>query len=149
MRIIERDIVGAFIFSSDNKVLLGHNKKGGVYQDQLIVPGGGIETGELKEDALAREVLEETGIDISDAQIVQVNGSSMGESEKILRDSGERVLVKMSFYDFQVTLGHIAADVVLKFEDDYSDARWYESSELTHLPIGPATKLTLEKLKFI
>lgn len=149
MRIIERDIVGAFIFSSDGKVLLGHNKKGGVYQDQLIVPGGGIEDGESKEDAVAREIFEETGIDISDARVELVEGYSTGESEKTLRDTGERVLVKMRFYDFKVTLGHVANEVVLKFDDDYADANWYASDELTGLSIGPATEATLAKLTFI
>lgn len=149
MRIVERDIVGAFIFSSDDKVLLGHNKKGGVYQDQLIVPGGGIEPDETKEDAVVREVFEETGIDVSEAQVEQIEGYSTGESEKTLRDTGERVLVKMRFYDFKVTLGRTAGEVALVFEDDYAAADWYTSDELSGLLIGPATKSTLAKLAFI
>jgi hypothetical protein len=93
--------------------------------------------------------LEETGIDIADAQIEQIEGATTGESEKTLRDSGERVLMKMTFYDFKVLLPLSADDVVLKFEDDYSGASWYTSQELTGLSIGPATRATLEKLKFI
>lgn len=149
MRTIERDIVGAFIFSSDNKVLLGHNKKGGVYQDQLIVPGGGIEDGESKLDALKRETSEETGIDISDAIVTEIEGVSVGESEKTLRDIGERVLVKMNFYDFKVQLGSDSEATELKFEDDYAEARWYTAEELAQANIGPATESTLKKLDFI
>lgn len=149
MRIVERDIVGAFILSSDDKILLGHNKKGGVYQDQLIVPGGGIESGESRLDALGREVMEETGINIAGAVVEEIEGHSTGESEKTLRDTGERVLMKMSFYDFKVMLPLLANEVVLKFEDDYSYAEWFSSEELDGRPIGPATKATLEKIKFI
>lgn len=149
MRTIERDIVGAFIFSADNKVLLGHNKKGGVYQNQLVVPGGGIERGEPRLDALKRETLEEIGIDISDATITEINGVSVGESEKTLRETGERVIVKMRFYDFQVQLNSESKETALRFEDDYAEAEWYTPEELTEAEMGPATKATLQKLNFI
>lgn len=149
MRTIERDIVGAFIFSADNKVLLGHNKKGGVYQNQLIVPGGGIEDGESHLDALKRETLEETGIDITNATITEIEGISVGESEKTLRDTNERVLVKMNFYDYKVQLMQESAQVKLMFEDDYAEATWYTSDELAKEVVGPATKSTLQKLSFI
>lgn len=149
MRTIERDIVGAFIFSSDAKVLLGHNKKGGVYQDQLVVPGGGIEEGESKSNALKREILEETGIDITDAVISEIEGVSVGESEKTLRDTGEKVLVKMQFHDFEVQLGVNSSEVELKFEDDYEAAQWYAPEELVNAEMSPATMATLRKLEFI
>ena len=149
MRTIERNIVGGFIFSLDNKVLLGHNKKGGVYQNQLVVPGGGIEENESKLDALKREMLEETGIDISHATITEIDGASVGESEKTLRESGERALVKMNFYDFNIQLNNDSRDVELKFEDDYENAKWYSAEELDDLEMGPATKATLQKLGFI
>lgn len=151
MRIIERDIVGAFIFSSDEKILLGHNKKGGVYQDQLVVPGGGAEKGESKLSALRREVLEETGINTNNADIVEIEGISVGESEKTLRDTGERVLVKMCFYDFKIQLNHRSSQINLRFDDDYAEADWYTPEELGKIKakIGPATKATLHRLKII
>lgn len=149
MRTIERDIVGAFIFSADGKVLLGHNKKGGVYTDQLIVPGGGIEENESKQAALQRETYEETGIDTTQAVVTEIAGDSSGESTKTLRDTGEQVLVKMHFYDFMVQLPQLANDIALKFEDDYAEATWYTAHELTDAVIGPATKATLQKLNFI
>lgn len=146
MREVNRDIVGAFIFSSDGKVLLGHNKSGGVYQDQLIVPGGGIEEGESHAEAIIREVKEETGIDVSTATIEAIDGFSTGESEKTLRETGERVVMKMRFYDFKITLSEPAVDVALAFDDDYSHANWYTPDELHGKDIGPATKATLEKI---
>ena len=94
MRTIDRDIVGAFIFSKDDQILLG---KGGVYPGKWIVPGGGIEPGETKLAALKREILEETGIDISGDKVEALKEVLEGESQKTLRDSGERVLVKMRF----------------------------------------------------
>lgn len=151
MRTIEREIVGAFIFSSDNKILLGHNKKGGVYQDQLVVPGGGIDESESKLDALKCEILEETGIDTTNAIITEVDEISVGESEKILKDTDERVLVKMRFYDFKIQLNDNSQQIKLIFEDDYADAAWYTPEELIKVEtqVGPATKATLRKLRLV
>ena len=149
MRTIERNIVGAFIFSSDNKVLLGQSITGGVYPDQWVVPGGGIEDGETNLEAVIREVQEEVGIDISNAQIEEIEGVSAGQSEKTLRDSGERVLVDMTFYDYKVTLPSDSNDITLHFDDDFSKAEWFEASELSKIKIGSATRKTLIKLGFI
>lgn len=151
MRTIQRDIAGGFIFSSEGKILLGYNKKGGVYQNQLVVPGGGVDEGETKLEALHREMLEETGIDIKDAVITQVEGVSRGESEKDVPETGERVLAKMSFYDFKIQLSVPCEDIDLVFEDDYADAAWYTAEELRAREdeIGPATKATLQRISFI
>ena len=100
MRTIHRDIVGGFIFSNDGKLLLGKNRKGGVYEGSFVVPGGGVDDGETREAALRREMLEETGIDIQTATIQPFNQSS-GEHEKTLHETGERVFVKMKFYGSQ------------------------------------------------
>src|ERR1035438_1688422 len=99
MRTITRDIVGALIISSDNKILLGKHatKTSGVYCDYWVVPGGGIEEGETKLQALQREMLEDTGIDIRPFEPILIDDDTHGESEKTLKDTGERVLVKMNF----------------------------------------------------
>jgi len=149
MRTLHRKIVGAFIFSSDDKVLLGHNIQGGTYQGMLVIPGGGIETGETQLDAVKREILEETGIDISAGSIRQLDFVTSGESKKTLRNTGEAVLMKMEFYDFVVKLDKPAAAIPMMFDDDFSDARWYTTADLQDLPIGPNTKATLLKLGFL
>ena len=146
MRTIYRDIVGAFIFSADNKLLLG---KGGVYADCWIVPGGGIEEGETKSDAIKREVSEETGIDISGGVVEQVEGVMTGESEKTLRETGEQVLVKMTFYNFTVKLSLPADKIALRTDDDFNDARWVPVAELPHVQLSPPSVTTLKKLGYL
>ena len=146
MRVIHRDIVGAFIFSSDNKLLLG---KTGAYEGYLVVPGGGIDEGETKLEALRREILEETGIDINSGNVEAIYGGFTGESEKNLRDTGERVLVKMTFYNFKVSLPLPAANIKVAAADDFIDAKWYDTDNLKTLKLSPPTVTTLKKLGYL
>jgi len=57
--------VGALIFNPEGKVLLIKSHKWG---DRYVIPGGHIELGEKIEDALRREIREETGLDIYDVE---------------------------------------------------------------------------------
>jgi len=57
--------VGALIFDPEGKVLLIKSHKWG---DRYVIPGGHIELGEKIEDALRREIKEETGLDICDIE---------------------------------------------------------------------------------
>lgn len=142
MRTIHRDIVGGFIFSKDGKFLLGKNRKGGVYEGQYVVPGGGVDENETKEIALRREMLEETGIDIKEAKVTHILTSS-GEHEKTLRDTGERVLVKMDFFNYRIDLIQNAVEVNAKTEDDWNEAKWFEIDELENINMSEPTRNTL------
>jgi 8-oxo-dGTP pyrophosphatase MutT (NUDIX family) len=142
MRTIHRDIVGGFIFSKDGKFLLGKNRKGGVYEGSFVVPGGGVDDGETKEVALHREMLEETGIDIDQATVKSLYQSS-GEHEKTLRDTGERVFVKMDFYNYRIDLDQNADEVILRTEDDWYQPRWFDVDELKNAKLSEPTRNTL------
>lgn len=147
MRTIHRDIVGGFIFSADGKVLLGKNREGGVYEGTYVVPGGGVDEGETREQALRREMQEETGIDITSGVVDAINIAT-GAHEKTLRDTGERVFVEMTFYDYRVVLSQRADDVTVVAEDDWGSPRWFTSDELTTEHVGLPTSRTLQKIGF-
>ncbi len=146
MRTIHREIVGAFIFSADGKILLG---KTGAYEGYWVVPGGGIDAGETKLAALKREVLEETGLDIEGEHIEPIRGKFTGQSEKTLRDSGERVLVDMRFHDYKVVLAKPADQVELKTDDDLWDAGWFSMSEIKTMKLSPPTLNILQKFGYL
>ena len=149
MREIERDIVGAFIFSSDDRTLLGQSTKGGVYQDQWCVAGGGIEPNETKEEAVRREIAEELTLDLSPAKLHLLEKASTGESEKVLRDSGEKVLVKMTLYNYVAQFSMPAAEISYKASDDLGRARWFTRAELKKAVLGPATAGVLAELGWL
>jgi len=146
MRTIKRDIVGAFIFSRDGLLLMGKSHGGSIYAGRWIVPGGGVDAGETKLQALLREILEETGLDISGSDVQQIDYVFSGKAEKVLRDNGERVMADMTFYNFTVRLDQLAAEISLTTEDDFVDPKWFALSELPLLPMSPASVKTLKKL---
>lgn len=62
-----RVIAVGIIRDSDGKVLLCKTPKNvGVYPDQWGILGGGVDEGEMIEDALTREAREELGIEIGE-----------------------------------------------------------------------------------
>ena len=148
LRQIERDIVGAVIVSADGKILLGKNRAGGVYEGMLTVPGGGIEPGEDAAAALHREVLEETGIDLTHATVEKV-ATTTGGSEKTLPDTGERVWAAMTFHNYVVRLDAPASDVTLAAGSDFAQASWLTRHELANQHLAPTVAQLLATLGYL
>ena len=61
----------AAVVIKDNKVLLGRHTYG-AGKGKLIIPGGYLEKDELPEDAVKREVFEETNININPTDIIGI-----------------------------------------------------------------------------
>ncbi len=75
---IPRVIAGAFIFNDKDELLL---IKGIKSNNKYICPGGGVEFDEKIEDAVRREIKEETGLEIEDIEFLTVvDGVKQGSS---------------------------------------------------------------------
>ena len=61
--------VGALVVSPKGEVLIVQSSK---WSDKHTVPGGHIELGEMAEDAIKREVKEETGLDVDVEKLLLV-----------------------------------------------------------------------------
>lgn len=148
MRTIERDIASAVLITQDGKIFLARKKAGGVYEGTWAIPGGGIDAGETKEDAMTREVHEETGIDVAhlSAELVDVG---KGESEKTLKETGERVLVQMTFYDFRVMLKDDAAHIAVHLADEFDSYQWFAKDELATIAMSPGSENLFRKLGYL
>lgn len=145
MRTIRRDIVGAYLFSSDNYLLLGKSNRG-TYEGMWIIPGGGVETDESYEQALIREVFEETGLDISNEKIEKMNISLSGQSKKILKDTGEEVLGIYDFFNYTVRLKKKSKDIVVTAGDDYTEPKWHKIEDLHKLELPEPSITSLKHM---
>jgi phosphoglycolate phosphatase-like HAD superfamily hydrolase/ADP-ribose pyrophosphatase YjhB (NUDIX family) len=64
--------VGALILNPENKMLMVHTTK---WRGTWGIPGGKIQEGETQEQALRREILEETALELQDIRFVMVHDS--------------------------------------------------------------------------
>ncbi|MCK4927260.1 MAG: NUDIX domain-containing protein [Candidatus Aenigmarchaeota archaeon] len=65
-------VVGAIIVNGKDEIFLARSKK---WKDRWIVPGGHLEFGETLEQAIRREIKEETDLEVSDIKLIDVKES--------------------------------------------------------------------------
>ena len=153
LRVIDREIASAIVISSDDKVLMGRKdpSKGGVYADAWHIPGGGVDEGELLEDALRRELSEEViGLDLTNARIKRLDLPGGGETEKILA-TGERVWVRMNFNRFEVRMPQTADKLLheIKAGDELVELRFFTRDELNDVEQIPGGREAFRELGYM
>lgn len=151
MREITRDIVSALLISKDRKLFQGKKDphKGGVYIDCWHIPGGGIEDKEDRIKALMREILEETGIDVSPYKIELVDDLGKGESEKIDQSTGENILCKMNFFVYRIDIfDKLASEISVSLDDDLVEYQWTNLTDLKKVKITPPSVELFKRLNF-
>jgi 8-oxo-dGTP pyrophosphatase MutT (NUDIX family) len=148
MRTIHREIVSALIFSKDGKLLMGMKdpQGGGVYADCWHIPGGGVDQNETHLEALRREILEEVGIDIDSCKVALADDKGAGETEKTLKDTGEKVLCEMQFNVYRVDVGKNAAEIKTKLSDDLVKLEWVAPEKLSEYMLTPPSIALFKRL---
>lgn len=112
--------VGAIVRDERGRLLMvrrGHAPSAGTWS----VPGGRVEPGESDTDAVAREVLEETGLRVRPGDLV-------GHVE---RPGPGGVLYDIFDYAAEAVSGRLAAGT------DAADARWVAPDELASMECSP------------
>lgn len=152
MKTIHRIIVSALIFSKDDKLLMckRNPKGGGVYIDCWQIPGGGVDKDETKIQTLIREIREEIGIDILKAKINPVDYKYSGESEKTLRNTKERVFVKMNFNAYKVIIpDKNSNEIEVKLNDEFVEHKWFNIPDLKNIKHTPPSILLFRHLGYL
>jgi nucleoside triphosphatase len=122
--------VGALIFNQEGELFLMKTHK---FRGRYVVPGGHIELGEKMEDAVRREVKEETGLDVYDIQFLCF--------QEFVYDDAFWKKRHYIFFDFacrtdstEVTLNHEAQEYL-----------WAEPEEALKLAIDSYTGVAIRK----
>jgi mutator protein MutT len=124
--------VGAVVLDGSRVLLIkrGHAPLKG----QWSLPGGGVEIGETLEQAIAREVLEETGLTVDVGPMVEV-------LDRISRDADGRVEHHFVLVDFVCRPG----GGILRGASDAEDAAWVALADLPRYEVAPVTISVIQK----
>jgi ADP-ribose pyrophosphatase YjhB (NUDIX family) len=110
--------VGAVVFDAQGRLLMiqrGHDPGAGLWS----IPGGRIEPGETDEQAVVRELLEETNLQV-------MVGTLVGS---VRREGPGGTVIDIRDYTATVAAGTLRAG------DDAADARWVTAAELALLEV--------------
>jgi nucleoside triphosphatase len=121
--------VGALILNSRDEVLLTRSHK---WRDKYVIPGGHIELGERMEDALRREIAEETGLAIRDIEFIGY--------QEFVYDGAFWKKRHFIFFDYVCRTD----SVQVTLNDEAQEYVWVSLERALALPVEPYTRSTIE-----
>jgi 8-oxo-dGTP diphosphatase len=124
--------VGAIIIEAGSILLVERGRE--PLKGYWSLPGGVVEVGESLVEAVRRETLEETGLEIEPVSVFEI-------FERITRDAGGLAEYHYVLVDYLCRV--IGGE--LKAGDDVSDARWVERCCLGQYRITEGTLPVIEK----
>ena len=115
------------------------------HKDKYCLPGGGVKISEKISDALAREILEETGLKIVSSEIVECDDSFF-----LVPYENKPVHAILMFFLCQFEQGEVNTDNVDQYEKEYAEkAEWIKIENVIEMNnlVFPQTKKILETIK--
>jgi ADP-ribose pyrophosphatase YjhB (NUDIX family) len=124
----------------EGKILLGKKAEGvGPYPGTWLIPGGGVNAeAESVDDAMKREVLEETNLDVTTFE-------RMFFGEDVADRHGE--MTRLIFLYYKIT--DVMDWVSEKAGDDLVQLQWFSFDELSTIPLPPVSVDLYKQLGWI
>ena len=123
-------VVAALIFNQKGKVILLKSHK---WRNKYVIPGGHVELGERFEDALKREIKEETGLNIFDIKFVCFQESIF---DSAFWKKGHAIV-----FNFACKTNSTA----VKLDSESEEFVWVSLEEALKLPIEPYSRETIKE----
>ena len=124
--------VGALIFNDKNQLLIVKTHK---WKGKYTIPGGHVEMGEFLEDALKREIQEETGLNL-------IKAKYLCYQEFVFDDSfwEKRHFI---FFDFVCRV----EDGVVQLNEEAQDYAWVDIDKIDDYPVDVYLKHSLDLIQ--
>ena len=133
-RLLLMPSVTGLVFDSQDRVLLVRHSNGNVW----VAPGGAIDPDEAPQDAVVRELWEETGLSVEPVRLCGVFG---GPEFLVRYENGDQVGYVMAVYECRVTGGTLRAD-----GDETLEARYVGAAALASLKLADWAAVVLPPL---
>ena len=124
--------VGVAVFKQEKVLLIKRNKPPKSFE--WSIPGGAQDLGEPAKEAARREVMEETGIEISDIELIDV-------IDFVKKDENGDIEYHYNLIDYSAS--YYRGD--LSPGDDAIEAKWVSLSDLEEYNLWSETKALLNK----
>lgn len=121
----------------ENKVLLVRRGKSPAFGEWAI-PGGSVELGETLQEAVERELREETGLTVKAGEVCHV-------FDAVKRDDTGRI--RFHYVIIDLMADHVSGEPAPA--SDATEAAWLPFAELENRPVNASTLQLLRKLGFI
>lgn len=132
-KLFPRVTIGAVIFNNENKLLLLKSNK---WHGKYIIPCGHVEFGETLQQAVQREVKDETGLSVENIKFIRY-GEMINSNEFFDK---KRHFVSINFQCQAVNKS-------IKLNSEAQSYVWLTLDQALHIKTDSLTKASLEKLK--
>ncbi len=122
------------MFDESERLLLVRHSNGGVW----VAPGGASEPEEAPQDAVVREIWEETGLWVEPVRLCGVFG---GAEFRVTYTNGDVVAYVSAVYECRPLGGQLSPD-----RDEVLEARFFAANELETLALSPWARAFLPPL---
>jgi len=127
--------VTALVFDERRRVLLVRPSH---RESVWVAPGGAVDPDEQPQDAVVREVWEETGLLVEPTELRGVFG---GPEYRVWYANGDEVGYMMAVYECHVTGGALRVD-----GDEIAEARYFTASELGQVTLSRWARIVVPQM---
>lgn len=127
--------VTALVFDDSRRVLLVRPTH---RENVWVAPGGAVDPDEQPQDAVVREVWEETGLLV---EPIELRGVFGGPEYRVWYANGDEVGYMMAVYECRVAGGAVRAD-----GDEIVEARYFAAAELENITLSRWARIVVPQL---
>lgn len=122
-------VVGAIVYNGKDEIFVAKSYK---LKNKWTIPGGHVEYGESLEDAVRREVKEETNLDVKNIEFIDVQESIFS---KEFHKKKHFIFIDFCCY---------ATSSKVKLNDEFQEYKWVAQEKSLEMPLNSSAKKLIQ-----